>query len=85
MPVDLVAVAAGRVRLPDLDQRRSDGPAFGVGHAPRDDDPLAERLAVVLARQVVVEVADGLVAVDGAGQLRGVCGRSRSGRFGARS
>ena len=57
MLVDLVPVAAGGVRLPDLDERAADRPAVLVEHAAGDDDPLAERLAVVLPRQVVVELA----------------------------
>ena len=56
--VDLVPVAAGRVRLPDLDQRVAHRPAVLVEHAAGDDDPLAERLALVLARQVAVELAE---------------------------
>ena len=54
MLVAVVHVAPGRVRLPDLDQRRADGPAVPVGDAAGDDDPLTERLARVLAREVVV-------------------------------
>ena len=54
MPVDLVVVAAGGVRLPHLDERAADRPPVLVEHSAGDDDPLAERLAFVLARQVVV-------------------------------
>ena len=43
--VALVDVAAGGVRLPDLEQRAADRAAVLVEHAPGDDDPLAERLA----------------------------------------
>ena len=68
--VAVVEVAAGGVRLPDLDQRRADRPAVAVGDPAGDDDPLAERLALVLAGEVVVELADGVVAVDRPGQLR---------------
>ena len=70
MLVDLVEVAAGRVRLPDLDQSRPHRVPRGVGHLPRHDDPLAERLSVVLPGEVVVELADRLVAVRGPGELR---------------
>ena len=49
MLVDVVDVAAGRVGLPDLDQRVRHRPAVLVEHAAGDDDPLAERLAGVPA------------------------------------
>ena len=62
MLVDLVAVAAGGVGLPDLDQRVADGRPSASSTRPRDDDALAQRLALVLAREVVVELADGVVA-----------------------
>ena len=55
MPVDLVAVAAGGVGLPDLDQRPRDGAAVAVEEPAGDHDPLAQRLAGVLAGQVVVQ------------------------------
>src|SRR5262249_55999950 len=66
MLIDLVPVPPGRVRLPDLDERAGHGPAGLVEQATVDDDALAERLAVVLARQVGVERRDRLVAEDGA-------------------
>jgi len=53
-----VFVAPCGVRLPDLDERPAQRLALGVEHAPRDDDPLADRLAVVLNGQVVVGLAD---------------------------
>ena len=55
MAVALVRVAAGRVALPDLDERVAHGPAVRLEHAAVDDDALAERLARVLAREVGVE------------------------------
>src|SRR5205823_5857814 len=58
MPVDLVRVPARRVRLPDLDERVRDRPAGVVEDAPGDDDPLAERLSVVMAGEVAVELVD---------------------------
>ena len=54
--VALVAVAPGGVGLPDLDQRVAERLPVAVEDAARDDDPLAERLALVLAREVVVEL-----------------------------
>ncbi len=66
MLVDLVPVATRGVRLPDLDQRARHRPPVVVEHAAADDDALAERLALVLLRQVVVELAERVFAEDGA-------------------
>ena len=66
VPVDVMVVAARGVRLPDLDQRAAQRAAVLVEHAAADDDPLAERLARVLARQVVVELGDRIGAEHGA-------------------
>ena len=71
MPVDLVAIAAGRIRLPDLDQSRRNRLSCRVDDPARDDDPLSQRLALVLAGEVVVELADRVVAKDRPGQLGG--------------
>ena len=60
MAVDVVAVASGGVRLPDLDERIADRPAVLVEHASRDDDALAERLAAGLPGEIVVELADAV-------------------------
>src|SRR5918994_3234858 len=70
MLVDLVEIAPGCVRLPDLDQRRTDGSPRGVRHPAADIDAFSERLAVVLTREVVVELADRLMAVRRPGELR---------------
>src|SRR5207342_3657419 len=67
--VDAVAVAAGGVRLPDLDQLSAKRLPVRAEQTPRHDDPLAEWLACVLAGQVVVELADPALAVDGPGHL----------------
>ena len=67
--VDRVQVAPRRVGLPDLHERVAHRPPVAVEHAAVHDDPLAERLAVVLAGEVVVELADALVPVDRAGDL----------------
>ena len=53
--VAAVEVAAGRVRLPDLDQRIAHRLAVLVRHAAGDDDLLAERRAGAVARQVGIE------------------------------
>ena len=52
--VALVEVAAGGVRLPDLDQRVAAPAGRPSSTRPRDDDALAQRLAVVLAGEVGV-------------------------------
>src|SRR5215831_531934 len=44
--VDDVAVATGRVRLPDLDELAPERPTVRVEDATADDDPLSERLAL---------------------------------------
>ena len=81
--VDNVAVAPCRVRPPDLDQLAAERLAVGAEQPAREQDPLAERLAVVLSRQVVVELADRPVSERRARELRQVCGMSTSGSFGA--
>ncbi len=67
--VDRVGVAAGGVRLPDLDQLATQRLAVRAQDAAADDDPLAEGLTIVLPRQVVVELPDLPVAEDRAGLL----------------
>src|SRR5262249_29638689 len=62
MLIDLVAVAAGRVRLPDLDELPRERPPGVVEQPPAHDDALRERVALVLARQVAVGLADRVVA-----------------------
>src|SRR5918997_645501 len=70
MAVHVVLVASRGVRLPDLDQSVAHGPPVSVEDAPVQDHPLPERLALVLPRQVVVDLADALVAVDRTRDLR---------------
>src|SRR5215217_62489 len=65
-----MAVAAAGVRLPDLDQRVPHGTAVAVEQPPVNDDPLADGLAVMLPSQVAVELADPILPVDRAGDLR---------------
>ena len=70
--VGLVDVAPGGVRLPDLDQGVGHGAPVLVEHAAGHHDALAERLAVLggVPGEVVIELAQGVVAVHGPGQLR---------------
>ena len=84
MVVTRVPVSAGRIALPQLDQRVRHGPAVLVEHAARDDDALAQRLAGVLPREVVVDLADRQVAVDGRGEIGEARGTWISGCAGAR-
>jgi hypothetical protein len=78
-----MAVAPGGVGLPDLDERVAQRPPVAVEQAPGHGDALADRVAVVLARQVVVQrpgpqfaelragrLADGVRQVDE--RLRGM-------------
>ncbi len=62
MLVELVAVAAAGVGLPDLDQLARHRPAEFIGDPPGHDDALPDRLARVPGRQVSVEAVDVLVA-----------------------
>jgi hypothetical protein len=56
VPIVLVSVASGGVGLPDLDQAVPDRPAIAIEHASRNDDPLSQRLAGMLAGQIVVKL-----------------------------
>src|SRR5271154_5060924 len=57
--VGAVSVAAGGVGLPDLDERISQRLTLGVEYPAADGDALADRLTIVLAREVGVAIADG--------------------------
>ena len=70
MRVDDVCVAAGGVRLPDLDELPAERPAGAIDDAAADDDSLAEGLARMLAREIVVERPDRPFAEGRPGQLR---------------
>src|SRR5581483_778656 len=61
MLIVLVLVAAGRVRLPDLDQRVGHGATVFIQHAPADDDALAERFAGTLLGEIFVVRSEDLV------------------------
>ena len=63
--VDLVRVPPGSIRLPDLDQLTAERLAVAPEDAAADDDPLAERLTLVLPREVGIAGVDGLFAVGG--------------------
>src|SRR5580704_16882045 len=53
MIVDMVTITAGRIALPQFNQRVRNRPAILVHYTAGDDDPLAQRLACMLAREVV--------------------------------
>src|SRR5204863_255916 len=59
-----VHVAPGRVRLPDLYERVAKRLALGVENAAAHRDALPDRLAGVLAREVVVELAEDPVRAE---------------------
>src|SRR6266516_2210171 len=69
MLVALMDIAAAAVGLPDFDQRVGHAPAVFVEHAAVHDDALAERLAGMLLRQVLIARPDAVMAVDRAGKL----------------
>src|SRR5918994_3077151 len=52
--IGLVRIAAGRIRLPDLDQRVPHRLAVLIEYPAADYDALADRRALVLAREIVV-------------------------------
>src|SRR5215204_3673763 len=52
-----MGVASRRVGLPDLDQAVPDRAPVAVEDASRNDDPLPQRLAGMLAGQIVVQFA----------------------------
>ena len=68
--VDPMAIATGRVGLPDLDQRVANGAAVAPEHATADDDALAQGLARVLRRQIAVARAHVVRPERRAGQVR---------------
>ena len=52
MLIDCVQVAAGRIRLPDFEQRVRQGAIVFVEHTAAHDDSFAERFRGVLVRQI---------------------------------
>ncbi len=69
MLVGAVRVAARGVRLPDLDQGLRNRLAVLVEHAAGDDDAFADRLALVLAGEVMIALLHVAVAEKRTGQL----------------
>jgi hypothetical protein len=65
-----VRIAASRIRLPDLDERVGQRPPVLVHHASGQDDALADGLAGVLPREVVLRRGERAVRVRRAGELR---------------
>ena len=65
MVVELVRVPPAGIGLPHLDQGVREGAAVTVEHATVDDDPLAERLSGMLAREVGVTGLHALLAEQG--------------------
>src|SRR5262245_40955302 len=65
-----MSVAACGVRLPNLDERTRHRASVTVENASADDDPLAQRFARVLHRQVVVFLPYLFMPVDRSGNLR---------------
>src|SRR4030081_2044364 len=66
----LVRITPGRIGLPDFDQRIGHGLAVFIEHASCDDYALAERLAGMLMRQVVVSCLDVFMAEYRTGYFR---------------
>src|ERR671917_2044961 len=65
-----MGVAPGSVGLPDLYKAVADRAAVTVYHSSRDDDPLPQWFALVLAGQVVIQVPYEAAPVGGAGGIR---------------
>jgi hypothetical protein len=68
--IGFVAIPAGGVCLPYLDESTADGQAVLVEDAAAYDDTFAEWLAGVLFGQVIVELREFTVAEDGARKFR---------------
>src|ERR1700682_5657884 len=64
-----VNISPGGVGLPHLDQRGADWVPIAVDDAAANHDPLAERLSIVLPRQVSVLWEHGHASKHRAGQL----------------
>ena len=71
MLVAFVDIASTRICLPDFQQGIAHRVAPVVENAPGDDDALANRFAVFggVARQVVVERLNRILAEDGRGEF----------------
>src|SRR5215210_2081839 len=66
----MVGIASGSVGLPDLYQASPHRAAVAVQHSSRDDDPLSQRLACVLAGQVVIQLPYRTTPVGRSGRVR---------------
>src|ERR1700733_10175953 len=69
MVVTAMKIAPSGVRLPDLDESVSQWAAVVVPHLTSDNDALAEGLAFVPRREIVLAFGDGIVPVNRAGAL----------------
>src|SRR5215469_6733419 len=65
----LVAIAAARVGLPDFYQCVGDRPPILVEHPSVHDDALADRLARMLAGEIVIAGTNALASVERTGEL----------------
>src|SRR3546814_14823529 len=70
MLVDGVAVTAGRIGLPQFDERARHRPTVFVEHTTAQDHALADRLAGMLLGQVMIGRPDQLVADQRPGAFR---------------
>src|SRR4029077_9821847 len=70
MLVHAMAVAPGRVRLPNFNQRAGNGASLFIQNSPADDDAFALRFTAVLMSKVAIVFADVAMAENGTGELR---------------
>src|SRR3989441_7415289 len=70
MLIDVMRVAAGGIRLPDLNERPTDRSGVFVKHPSGDDDPLAQRFAAVPATEVCISSAHGCAVETRSRDLR---------------
>src|SRR5215210_3826206 len=70
VPIFLVGVASGGVGLPDLDEAVPDRASVAVEDTPGNDDPLAKRLAGMLAGQIAVKLPYETMTVRGTRDVR---------------
>src|SRR5579883_215440 len=63
-------IASCGIALPKLHERSSHRPSVFIKHAPGNNNALSNGLTGVLAREVVIGFADGIVSVERPRQLR---------------